>query len=179
MSMRTICTVLLLLVTLTSSDYSRRAAYIVVSKADLKMKVFDVAGREFLEFPVACGKNLGQKQQAGDNRTPEGVFRVTSRENSSYWTYDFGHGPVKGAYGPLFFRLRTPGFTGVGIHGTHDPASVPGRATHGCLRLRNDDLLTLAPYITIGTIVIILPEGERLPAGDTFNENSNHKIPLR
>ena len=162
----------MLLFTLTSADNSRQAAYIVVSKADLKMKVFDAAGRKFFEFPVACGKNFGQKSQAGDNRTPEGVFKVTGKETSSYWTYDFGNGPVKGAYGPLFFRLHTPGFTGVGIHGTHDPSSVPGRATHGCLRLRNDDLLTLAPYITTGTIVIILPEG------DTFNEKSNHKIQL-
>ena len=71
--------------------------------------------------------NFGQKVKAGDNRTPEGVFKVVSKEPAAHWTYDFGKGPVKGAYGPLFIRLSTPGFKGIGIHGTHDPETGDSR----------------------------------------------------
>lgn len=122
------------------------------------MKAFDCDGRQVLEYPIACGQNYGQKKQAGDNRTPEGTFKVIGKESSSHWTYDFGNGPVKGAYGPVFIRLNTPGFSGIGIHGTHDAGSVPGRATHGCIRLKNQDLLTLSSCVTAGAVVIILPE---------------------
>ena len=97
--------------------------------------VFTVVSAMFiLKFPIACGMNFGQKMKAGDNRTPEGIFKVVSKEPAAHWTYDFGKGPVEGAYGPLFIRLSTPGFKGIGIHGTHDPATVPGRETHGCIR---------------------------------------------
>lgn len=143
---------------LTSTSRIPQVAYIVVSKESLKLKAFDHDGRQVLEFPIACGKNYGQKKMAGDNRTPEGIFKVTDKEPSSYWTYDFGEGPVKGAYGPVFIRLATPGFNGIGIHGTHDSNSVPGRATHGCIRLKNQDLMTLSSCVTTGTVVIILPE---------------------
>lgn len=131
--------------------------YIIVSKEHMEMSVYNPQGDKILKFPIACGKKYGQKQQVNDNRTPEGVFKVVSKEKSDYWTYDFGEGPVKGAYGPLFIRLETSGFRGIGIHGTHDEETVPGRETHGCIRLKNDDLLKLAKVIRKGTVVIILP----------------------
>lgn len=135
-----------------------KATCIIVSKATLEMTVYDQKGRVLLKFPIACGQNNGQKRHAGDNRTPEGIFRILSKECSSFWTYDFGKGPIKGAYGPLFMRLNTPGFHGIGIHGTHDPKSVPGRRTHGCIRLKNEDLMILSQYVKPGTIVVILPD---------------------
>lgn len=136
---------------------AQKSTRIIVSKEDMQMSVYDANGTEILKFPIACGKNFGQKQQAGDNRTPEGVFKVVSKEPASHWTYDFGNGPVAGAYGPLFIRLKTPGFKGIGIHGTHDENTVPGRETHGCVRLKNEDLLKLAKVIGKDTIVVILP----------------------
>ena len=42
--------------------------------------VFTVVSAMFiLKFPIACGMNFGQKMKAGDNRTPEGIFKVVSR----------------------------------------------------------------------------------------------------
>ena len=31
----------------------------------------------------------------------------------------------------------------VGLHGTNEPGLIPGRPSHGCIRLRNRDILTL------------------------------------
>lgn len=47
----------------------------------MKMTVYDNDGKELLKFPIACGMNFGQKVKAGDNRTPEGVFKVVSKES--------------------------------------------------------------------------------------------------
>ncbi len=114
--------------------------------------------REFARFGVALGKNPGDKQRVGDMRTPEGVFRVVSIHDSRRWVHDFGDGkgPVAGAYGPCFIRLET-GWKGIGIHGTHDPASIGTRASEGCIRMRNGDLLKIVDETPPGTVVVIKP----------------------
>jgi lipoprotein-anchoring transpeptidase ErfK/SrfK len=92
-------------------------------------------------YEVAVGKNPGDKERVGDNKTPNGIFTVQSIENSSRWTHDFrdGKGTIRGAYGPWFIRLRT-GWKGIGIHGTHDPDSRGSMVSEGCIRMLNDEL---------------------------------------
>ena len=66
-------------------------------------------------------------------------------------------------YGPVAFgtSARSPGATDwpaggfVGIHGTDRPELVPGRVSHGCIRMRNADILALARQMPVGTPVII------------------------
>lgn len=131
---------------------------LVVTKSAYTLELFE--GETLVKtFPVAVGKNRGDKQAVGDNRTPEGEFAVSSMEDSRKWTHDFGDGKgqIKGAYGPWFIRLATPGWKGIGIHGTHDPASIGTAATEGCIRLQNSDLVRLVARIAVGTRVEILP----------------------
>ncbi|MDR3264368.1 MAG: L,D-transpeptidase [Synergistaceae bacterium] len=93
-------------------------------------------------FDIAVGMISGDKQQVGDNRTPEGVFRVQSIENASAWSHDFrdGNGVIRGAYGPWFIRLRAKNWRGIGIHGTHDPESIGTMVSEGCIRMQNEEL---------------------------------------
>lgn len=44
---------------------------------------------------------------------------------------------------------------GYGLHGTDEPASIGSAASHGCVRLRNEDIETLYRIVPIGTIVYI------------------------
>lgn len=108
-------------------------------------------------FRIAVGTNEGQKQRVGDKRTPTGSFSVQQIQNSSSWTHDFrdGAGEIRGAYGPWFIRLKTPGWSGIGIHGTHAPDSIGTRATEGCIRLRNEDLVQLKERVFVGMKVVI------------------------
>jgi hypothetical protein len=67
------------------------------------------------------------------------------------------------AYGPVAFgtSARSPTATDwpaggfVGIHGTDRPDLVPGRVSHGCIRMRNADILKLAKRMPVGTPVSI------------------------
>ena len=69
------------------------------------------------------------------------------------------------AYGPLAFgtNARSPVLTDwpaggyVGIHGTNAPALIPGRISHGCIRLRNPDILRLGRLMPVGTPLTIRP----------------------
>lgn len=116
-------------------------------------------GAEILaSFPVALGSVTGDKEKRGDRRTPEGLFQVEQIQNAGWWTHDFGDGkgPVEGAYGPWFIRLKT-GWQGIGIHGTHDPGSIGTLVTEGCIRLLNDDIQWLRERTQVGMKVLIGP----------------------
>ena len=66
-------------------------------------------------------------------------------------------------YGPLAFgtSARSPVLTDwpdggfVGIHGTNRPDLIPGRVSHGCIRLRNPDIVRLGRLMPVGTPVTI------------------------
>jgi hypothetical protein len=85
--------------------------------------------------------------------TPRGEFYVRVR-------LDHFLDPM---YGPVAFgtNARQPWLTDwpnggvVGIHGTDAPQLLPGRVSHGCIRLRNDAILRLARLMPLGTPVSI------------------------
>ena len=127
-----------------------------VSKSEYTLTLYK--GNEFVKsYPIAVGRNPGDKQRVGDNRTPTGNFKIVSIENASKWTHDFGDGKgkIKGAYGPWFLRLDAKGWKGIGIHGTHDPDSRGTMATEGCIRLSNEDIAELKTFAYKNMPVVI------------------------
>ena len=78
-------------------------------------------------------------------------------DNASTWTHDFGDGKgvIAGAYGPWFISLETPGWSGIGIHGTHDPSSIGTCVSEGCVRMNNNELRILKKFVHVGTEVRI------------------------
>ena len=137
-----------------NADVSKGMIYI--DKQELMLYLYSANGDLIKQYPVSCGKSLGHKQKSGDMKTPEGVFSVQEIVNASAWGHDFkdGKGYIPNCYGNWFIRLKT-GFNGIGIHGTHDPASIGTRATEGCIRLQNDNLDQLKPLVNVGMTVII------------------------
>lgn len=132
--------------------------FVVISKQSMELYLYEKDGLLLKTYPMACGKAFGDKRKVGDMRTPEGVFKVQQIQDASTWTHDFkdGKGVIKGCYGSHFIRLKTPGHSGIGIHGTHDPNSIGTRATEGCIRLNNKDLLDFVKYVVVGMPVVIL-----------------------
>lgn len=140
--------------------------YIVISKQTMKLCLYDRKSKLIKKYPIACGKGLGDKNGSGDNCTPEGIFKVQAIQDASGWDHNFndGKGIIKGAYGPKFIRLHTPPHTGIGIHGTHDPASLGKRASEGCIRMNNEDVAELSKYAYTNMPVIILSSDEDIKA---------------
>ena len=66
-------------------------------------------------------------------------------------------------YGPLAFgtsaRSETltdwPGGGFIGIHGTNRPGILPGRVSHGCVRVPNANIIKLARLMPVGTPLTI------------------------
>ena len=139
---------------------SERLSVIIINKSDMTLQAYDKNGVLLQRTSVATGKAKGNKMKKGDMRTPEGVFSVSDIQDASTWTHDFKNdslGAISGAYGPFFIRLNVPGQKGIGIHGTHDPSSIGKRATEGCVRLKNEELIRLSKIVKPGIPVVILP----------------------
>ena len=155
----------------TLPDKPTGTAFIFISKLNLTLSVYDrnADGDTILvaEYPCCMGKNKGNKVKRGDMRTPESPagkpFKITMIQDASTWRHDFkdGRGNIK-AYGHWFLRLETPGHKGIGIHGsTNNEKSVPGRASEGCIRLLDKDIITLKKHFAyVGMPVTIQAEDQ-------------------
>lgn len=130
---------------------------IVISKERFLLFVVNSKCDTLFSAPIGVGSNYGNKQKKGDRRTPEGIFKIVKIHDSSKWTHDFkdGYGIRKGAYGPFFFRLKTPRFSGIGIHGTCFPEQIGTRCSEGCIRMNNSDLIKLRKFVFVGMQCVI------------------------
>jgi LysM repeat protein len=154
-----------------------KADHIVISKESMTLNLYDSEGGLIFSFPVAVGKNYGNKEKIGDMKTPEGEFSIVQIQDASAWTHDFkdGKGVIAGCYGNWFIRLKTPPHTGIGIHGTHAPESIGTRATEGCIRLNNADLDKLKPLVRVGMKVTIESSVKDMEADGRTEENGLNK----
>lgn len=85
--------------------------------------------------------------------TPAGHFYVLEKLRTLnapiYGPYALG----TSAYAPTLSEW--PGGGVVGIHGTNEPALIPGRPSHGCIRMRDADVSRLWAMIAVGTPIEI------------------------
>jgi lipoprotein-anchoring transpeptidase ErfK/SrfK len=103
-------------------------------------------GKAIFRAPVGVGRSYLP--------TPRGEFYVRMKLTSF-------SDPM---YGPIAFGTsgRAPNLTGwpgggyIGIHGTDKPELLPGAVSHGCIRLKNGDILRLARLMPVGTPVTVL-----------------------
>jgi hypothetical protein len=85
--------------------------------------------------------------------TPRGEFYIRSKLTNFNDPF----------YGPIAFgtsaRSATltdwPGGGFVGVHGTNQPEILPGRVSHGCIRMPNASIVKLARLMPVGTPVTI------------------------
>jgi hypothetical protein len=85
--------------------------------------------------------------------TPAGRFYIREKLRNT------GGSPI---YGPWAFGTSAysalsdwPGGGVIGIHGTNQPDLIPGRPSHGCVRVRNRAITRLARLVRVGTPVRI------------------------
>ena len=100
------------------------------------------------------------------------VFRTIVGVGQSHWPTPRGWfyvrekltGYFAPTYGPRAFGLNArsavltdwPGGGFIGIHGTNEPGILPGRVSHGCVRMRNGPILRLYQLMPLGTPVQIV-----------------------
>ena len=150
--------------------------FIICDKSKMQVGLYNKYGVLEKEYGMACARNYGTKHRKADSRTPEGFFSVEGIYNSTDWlfTNDAGYtSPAKGQFGPRFIRVRTPVSMQIGIHGTSAPWSIGRRASHGCMRLTNENILDLVKYVEADMPVIINPGA----TDKAVNEKEGYHVP--
>lgn len=120
-------------------------------RIDVSLSTFRLTARDgdrvILEAPIGIGTD--------DVPSPDGTYFITEllkppNADSVYGTY---------AYGLSGFSEVLQEFNGgdgqVGIHGTNQPDLIGRKVSHGCIRLRNEDIERLVPVLPLGTPVHI------------------------
>jgi lipoprotein-anchoring transpeptidase ErfK/SrfK len=124
--------------------YQTVDTHLVVDRARL-LAILYRRGEPVFTAPVGVG--------TVSSPTPAGEFAIRSR--LTRYASPF--------YGPIAFGTTArsevltdwPGGGFVGIHGTDQPELVPGRVSHGCIRMRNAAIRRLAELMPVGTPLTI------------------------
>jgi lipoprotein-anchoring transpeptidase ErfK/SrfK len=134
-----------------AADMSSDPRRIVISLADRKLAIVE-RGEVVRVFSVAVGADVSP--------SPVGTFTIVTRiPNPTYYKPGRVIGP--GAANPLGTRWIGLSEKGYGIHGTDQPRSIGFAKSHGCIRLRNQDVERLFELVRVGDIVEL--HAERTP----------------
>lgn len=134
---------------------------ITVDRGEFVLKLWKLQVRQYkvvARYPISVG--------AIGYRTTPGMYFVESKSRTPDWLapdsdwvpeekrgklYKFGEpeNPFLGAF------ISLAEAAGVGIHGTKDPASMGTRASHGCIRMVEADILKLYGKVPVNTPVFI------------------------
>jgi lipoprotein-anchoring transpeptidase ErfK/SrfK len=120
------------------STFIIRRTHLVVDKSALRATLFR-RGKKIWSSPVGIG--------APGTPTPTGRYWIRERLRGDFGTY----GPW--AFGTAAYSSLSewPGGGVIGIHGTNQPGLIPGRPSHGCIRVPNPKIVRLKKLMPIGT----------------------------
>ncbi|WP_375471343.1 L,D-transpeptidase [uncultured Nostoc sp.] len=104
-------------------------------------------------YPIAVGR------QGWDS--PVGNFRVRTMLENPTWINPFTNKAIPGGdpenpLGKYWIGFWTNGKNWVGLHGTPNPDSVGKAASHGCIRMYNNDVKELFDQVSLGTPIIVV-----------------------
>ena len=117
---------------------------LVVNRTTLRATLYK-RGRKVMSARVGVG--------TPSTPTPAGKFWIREK-------FRFKNTPVYGthamgtaAYAPTLSDWPNGGV--VGLHGTNQPGLIPGRPSHGCIRIKNADIARLFRLTPVGTPLLI------------------------
>jgi len=119
---------------------------VLVSKSEIALYFFE-GGEITRIWPCAVGKS--------ETPTPAGRYEVTVTLKDPTWYWQgkaIPPGPENGL-GEWFIGINKKGY---GIHGTNEPPSIGTAASHGCVRMYNEDAGALVGMVSPGTPVVIV-----------------------
>jgi len=122
-----------------------RKRQIVISIADRQLAVVD-NGQVLKTYPVAVG--------ARRTPSPDGDFVIVNHAKDP--TYRHGDKEIApGKDNPLGSRWMGLSLKGYGIHGTNVQSSIGKAASHGCFRMRKQDVEELYTLVEVGDTVMV------------------------
>ncbi len=135
-----------------------KAGKIVVDNSSKTLVLFDTAGKPMAQFPASTGSAhdplpLGTWKVTGVSKNP--VFHYNPK---LFWDAKAGEDKARipaGPNNPVGVAWVDLSKQHYGIHGTPVPGAIGKTQSHGCIRLTNWDVTTLADVVAAGTEVVL------------------------
>ena len=133
-------------------EVAEQAVRLRLNLSDRKVYVYRGDNLE-KSYPVAIGRPGWE--------TPTGEFEVFSQIVDPGWTNPLtdevmAPGPDN-PLGDRWIAFWTDGVNSIGFHGTPNRNSVGQAASHGCIRMYNEDVRELFEIVALGTPVVVEP----------------------
>jgi lipoprotein-anchoring transpeptidase ErfK/SrfK len=130
-----------------------RADEVMLQRLDYRLRVSTTENTVTLYRNADVEATYSAATGTGGTPTPTGEFYLTELLAPT----NQGYGPF--AFGVSAFSDAVTSFGGgvgqIGLHGTDNAASIGTAASHGCIRLSNEDITALAGILPLGTPVTI------------------------
>lgn len=127
---------------------------IVISIADRQLALLE-DGALVKVYPIAVGSS--------QTPSPDGEFEIINHAKDPVYRHS-GKQIAPGKENPLGSRWMGLSLKGYGIHGTNVPKSIGKAASHGCFRMRKQDVEDLYARVQVGDRVIIRRERDDMTA---------------
>lgn len=121
--------------------------------------------RVVMRYTTSLGSVSGDKQVRGDNKTPEGVYRIIGVKEKPELPDRYGH---------MAFVLNYPnevdiqqGKTGGGIWIHGSGLGDHTEETEGCVEINDTNIVNLLEFANVGTLLYIFPEDFTIPQNNS------------
>ena len=131
---------------------TKNNAKLLIALSDRRVYVYREA-QLVTSYPIAIGQSGWE--------TPIGSFQVLEMQRDPKWQHPItGEVVPPGAANPLGKRwigFLAEGHTQIGFHGTNQEELIGQAVSHGCIRMRNRDVIAMYDQIALGTPVEVRP----------------------
>ena len=128
-------------------DKSQQQLLVLKSTAPQNIQVIDT-------FRISTGKVDGNKEKEGDQKTPEGLYKIISSIPGKQLPAKYGPKAFVLDYPNRVDKIQQRNGSNIWIHGRDE--KIVDRQTEGCVSLENGKLLDLSNYITINETPVII-----------------------
>ena len=143
---------------LTLPETTRHAIAVDASRSRLYLLEHDRQGMKLVaSYYVSLGRLGLDKRTEGDQRTPLGVYFVTSKLNATQLKDFYGVGALPLNYPNEYDRREGRTGGGIWLHGVaRDNYAREPRATDGCVVLANEDLQSLLRGVEVRRTPVVI-----------------------
>ncbi|PSN10853.1 L,D-transpeptidase [filamentous cyanobacterium CCP5] len=138
------------LIEFAPDSLANRGSLIVIQLSQRRVQLYR-QDRVVESYPVGIGQN--------DWQTPVGEFVVQNMRRDPVWQHPItkeaiGPGPDN-PLGSRWIGFWQDGRHYIGLHGTNQEDSIGRAVSHGCVRMREEDIQALFEQVSIGTPVVV------------------------
>lgn len=143
---------------LALSQKSKHAIAVDASRSRLYLFENTAAGLNLVaDYYISVGKAGTAKTAEGDQRTPLGVYYITSNLDPKSLKDFYGSGALPISYPNMLDSKRGKTGSGIWLHGTPpNQFSRPPQATDGCVVLANPDLQHIIRTVEVRTTPVVI-----------------------